>query len=229
MEYSEYMDALRQAAEPEYAAFQRKIVSDTAYPILGVRMPTLRKTAKAIAKADLRSFLSAAEFASYEEAMLCGLAIAYSAVPTAEKLDLLWKWLPKVDSWALTDSVVPTLDIRPEDRQQLWNLALRCLEGREVYTVRFGVVILLHVFLTPEHIPAVAQLLQALQDDRYYVQMAAAWCLAEMAVTDPKTVEAILKSGRLDRFTHNKTIQKMCDSYRITKEQKAAARLLRRK
>lgn len=229
MEYSQYMDALRGFAEPEYAAFQRKIVSDTAYPILGVRMPALRKMAKAIAKENWAGFLEQTEITSYEGCMLCGLVIAYAPAPPEEKLECLWQWLPKIDSWALTDSIVPTLKFPPEQRQNLWNFALRCLQSPLEYTIRFGVVILLHNFLTPGDIPATAALLQQIRDDRYYVQMAAAWCFAEMAVTDYETVEKVLKSGSLDAFTHNKTIQKIRESLRIPQEKKAAALLLRRK
>lgn len=106
---------------------------------------------------------------------------------------------------------------------------MECLAREGEYTVRFGVILLLDYFLTPEYIPAVAQRLSAIRDERYYVRMAVSWCLAEMAVHDGDLVEKILKSGELDSFTQNKTIQKMRESYRISPERKAAAAALRRK
>ena len=59
--------------------------------------------------------------------------------------------------------------------------------------------------------------------------MAAAWLLAEMGVHDCGRVMDILRSGVLDEFTHNMTIRKMRESYRISQDMKTAAAALKRK
>lgn len=229
MEYAQILTSLHTAAEPNYAAFQKRIVSDTAYPILGVRMPALRTLAKQASAGDWRSILSAARCDSYEEVMLIGLMIAYAPVGLGERLAVLRNFLPKLDSWALTDSIAPTLASHPDEQALLWDFARECLAQSGEYSVRFGIVLMLRFFLTEEKIPQVADCLTAVRDERYYVNMALAWCLAEMAVHNYKIVEEILKNGGLNRFVHHKTIQKMRESYRFTKEQKAAVALLRRK
>lgn len=229
MECSDIRISLSYAAEPNYADFQRKIVSDTAYPIAGVRMPALRKLAKQIALGNWHPALLTSHFESYEEVMLCGLVIAYAPVCLEQKLQLLRRYLPFVDSWALTDSIAPTLRIAREERGMLWSFAEACIADAHEYTVRFGIVLMLHFFLSEENIPQVVRLLTAIRDKRYYVQMAVAWCLAEAAVHNFPIVEDILRRNCLDSFTHRKTIQKMRESYRITKEQKEILALLRRK
>lgn len=55
------------------------------------------------------------------------------------------------------------------------------------------------------------------------------WLLAEMAAFDFPRAKKLLKTGKLDLFVHNKTISKIRDSCRISREQKAALRRLRRK
>ena len=229
MEYEEIWQCLQSAAEPQYAAFQQKIVSDTAYHILGVRMAPLRTLAKQAASGDWRRVLEQTKYQSYEEVMVCGLMIAYASVSLPEKLPYLRQFLPLVDSWGLTDSIAPTLKLQEEERALLWEFAMECLASPLTYTVRFGVVLMLRFFLTEDKISEVAACLTAVRDDRYYVNMAVAWCFSELAVHDYETVENILKSGTLNRFTHQKTIQKMRESYRFTKDQKDAAALLRRK
>lgn len=216
------MEKLLSEAEPAFALFQKRVVSDTHYPILGIRMPILRRLARQIQP-------QWDGYVYFEQILLSGLSIAYAKMPMEEKLDRMWALLPKLDSWAMTDSIVPTLRPSPEELPALWDFALKCIAGEDTYTVRFGVVILLDHFLTDDHLPQVADILCNIRDKRYYVQMAVAWCLAEMAVYDSERVKAILESGCLDTFIHNKTIQKMRESYRITKEQKAAVGLLRRK
>lgn len=188
-------------------------------------MPILRRLARqTVPQSD--NDLSTGYF---EQVLLSGLAIAYAKIPLEEKLKKMWVLLPYLDSWAMTDSIVPTLRPKCNELPALWEFALKCISGEGTYTVRFGVVILLNYFLTETYIPKVADQLCAIHDKRYYVGMAVSWCFAEMAVHDYKRVENVLKSGCLDLFIHNKTIQKMRESYRITKEQKAAIELLRRK
>ena len=81
----------------------------------------------------------------------------------------------------------------------------------------------------PEYAAETAELVAVQQSDKYYVNMARAWILAELAVQQEALTFALLESGRLDAFTHNKTISKMCDSYRIPEASKDRARALRRR
>lgn len=229
MEYAACLSCLHNVAQLDYAAFQKRIASDTAYPILGVRMPVLRKLAKQAAANGWQSFLRTAGFESYEEVMLCGLLIAYAPVELSRKLPVLRQYLPMLDSWALTDSIAPTLTVSFQELELLWQFSQECIADTHTYSVRFGIVLMLRFFLTEDRIPQVAACLTAIDTEEYYIRMAVAWCLAEMAVYDYAIVENILQNNLLDKFTHQKTIQKMRESFRFTKEQKAAIGLLRRK
>lgn len=224
----ENLTELQALAEEDYAAFQKKLVPDTAYPILGVRLPQLRRLARQEARENWKAAL-AEPFAYYEEVLLAGLTIAYARAPLEEKLEAIWALLPCLDSWALTDSIAPTLKVRQEELPRLWDFAQTCLENPAAYTRRFGLILLLDYFLIPDYWTRVAELVLALRDGRYYVQMAAAWVTAELAARQFDLAATMLRSGRLDDFTHNKAIQKMRESYRISPEQKAYLRTLKRK
>ena len=221
--------ALRDAAEPKYAAFQKKLCPDTALEIWGVRLPRLRSLAKEIARGPWRSFLTQAPRECYEEVLLQGLVIAYAKAPLEEKLSRLEALLPWLDSWALTDSIVPTFRFAREDLPRVWDFAQACLRAAPVYTRRLGLIVLLDYFLTPDYLDAVAEIIQDLTDDRYYVCMAAAWLLAELGIRDYNLALKILAGGRLNCFTQNKAIAKMRESYRFTPEQKAALLAYKRK
>lgn len=229
MDYAQILVSLTGAAEPAYATFQKRIVSDTGYPILGVRMPTLRKIAKQAAAGEWQNILSIASLDSYEEVMVIGLMIACAPARLSNKIPYLRDFLPELDSWALTDSIAPTLKATAEEQGLLWEFACQCLAHQDTYTVRFGIVLMLRFFLTEDRIPGVMQCLTAIRDERYYVNMALAWCFAEIAAHDRKKVEELLKSDLLNDFVHQKTIQKIRESYRFTDEEKAAFGLLRRK
>lgn len=224
----ELIRQLEAASEEKLRAFNQRIVSDTRYPILGVRTPAVRALAKKLAK-NWRELLMEAQFQSYEETLAVGLAIAYAKDPLPDKLDGLRTLLPKLDSWGMTDTIAPTLKPKEKDLGLVWEFAGECLTSEREYTVRFGIILMLDDFLTPEFLPKVQERILGIRDERYYVNMARAWLLAEMGTKDFGRVYRLLESGSLDLFTHNMTIRKMRESYRITKEQKEAVLPLKRK
>ena len=73
-----------------------------------------------------------------------------------------------------------------------------------------------------------AQLLPLMHDDdHYYVQMAQAWLIAELAVHEPEAVYAWFQRNVLKYNINGKAIQKICDSFRITDGWKAEFKKLR--
>lgn len=217
---------LAQASEPTVKKYMKTVVSDTRHPMLFVPMQPLRQIAKEAAKGDwLR--LTEGPFECYEQVLCVGLAVAYAKASLTQRLEGLRRMMPYFDSWAMTDSVFPTLRFMEDEKPLLWDFALECIKDPGEYAVRSGVVILLRFFITEAEM--VAAVLQSVRDERYYVQMAVAWCFAEMAVDHYEIVEKVLETGELSQFIHNKTIQKIRESYRIPREKKEAALRLRRK
>ena len=64
--------------------------------------------------------------------------------------------------------------------------------------------------------------------DHYYVKMMQAWYFATALAKHYDNALEVLRSGCLDDFTHNKTIQKARESYRISESQKAYLKTLKR-
>ena len=64
-------------------------------------------------------------------------------------------------------------------------------------------------------------------DEEYYVQMAEAWLLADLAIYNPQAVLAFIKAKKLRYEIIGKGIQKMCDSFRIDDDIKNQAKELR--
>lgn len=229
MTYDEMMCALRAAADPAYAGYQKKIITDSAYPMLFVRMPVVRKIAREVSQGDWKGVANCCSFSCYEEVLTICLAIAGANADLSERLHVLKPLLSGMDSWAMTDSIVPTLGVKPEELAAAWAVAMDCLHNDGEYIRRFGIVLLLNFFLIPEYLDDVEEAIVSIRDQRYYVQMACAWLLAEMAVRDWHRVEGVLNSGRLNLFVHNMTIRKIRESLRIPQDVKAAAAAMKRK
>ena len=97
------------------------------------------------------------------------------------------------------------------------------MRDRHPYTVRFGLGMLMSFYLDGEFRPEYLDLAAGVRREEYYVRMMVAWYFATALAKQYDAALPYLEERRLDRWTHNKTIQKAVESYRITPEQKDVA------
>lgn len=219
---------LLELQDKEYRNFHSKLCT-TKYNILGVNLPTMRKIAKRLSKEDLKLFLNNCYNDYYEEIMIQGLAIAYSKYPKEDILQLIDNYIYKIDNWAICDSFCNTLKIIGKNREFFYLYILRCLESNEEFIIRFGIVILMNYYINDKYFNDIVEKIIKIDSKYYYVQMAQAWFLAEAYLSYPVIVTRLLENKVLSLFVHNKSIQKMVESYRISKEDKEYLKSLKQK
>ena len=134
--------ALEAAAEPEYRAFSQKLLPPGT-PLLGVRLPVIRKLARAQAAGDWRTYLDTARDDSFEERMAQGMTLGLARASLAEKMPYILRFLPKIDNWSLCDSFCASLKAARTEPDATLALIDRCIGTPEAYTARFAVVQLL--------------------------------------------------------------------------------------
>ena len=64
--------------------------------------------------------------------------------------------------------------------------------------------------------------------EEYYIRMAVAWLLAECFIKYPAATTGYLLASNLPKWTYNKTMSKICDSYRVDAETKEMLRRMRK-
>lgn len=79
---------------------------------------------------------------------------------------------------------------------------------------------LMRYYLDEEFKLEYAQKVAEVSSEEYYVNMMRAWYFATALAKQYEQVLPFIEEKRLDVWTHNKTIQKAVESYRITPEQK---------
>ena len=202
-----------------YAAFNQRIVN-TKMPVIGVRVPDLRRLARKLAPnisaADISKLLTA-QNESFDYVLLCGLLITHVRIDDQTAIDLTKQYLPHVDSWAHIDVFVEKK--RRFAGEMWWDFALECLLSEAEFTVRYGVVSLMTNFLDEAHIDQVFAALRNVTHDGYYVEMALAWLYATAAVNFFEKTLAELENRQIDTWTRNKAYQKMRESRRFTPRQ----------
>ena len=197
--------------------------------VLGIRVPQLRGLAREIARGDWKIYIKGADTYYMEERLLTGLVIAYiKGITLEERFSLIRHWVTQINSWAVCDSVCSTLKPDKEGREAWWQFIESYMQSSDEYGIRFGVVMALCHFVDAAHLARLFRLFGAIRHEGYYVKMAVAWAVSVCYVKFPSETYDFLAQGHLDTFTHNKAIQKTCESYRVSGEEKGRVRALRR-
>ena len=222
----EIRDELFRLRDPGYREFHRKLIP-TVDPqrIIGVRTPELRALAKTLLRrGDARAFLEELPHEYFDENQLHAFLLSEEKdFPAC--LAGVERFLPWVDNWATCDQLSPK--VFKKHRAELLEPIRRWIAGGETFTVRFGLGMLMEHFLDGDFDPAYPELAASVRSEEYYVRMMVAWYFATALAKQWDAALPWLEARRLDEWTHNKTIQKAAESYRISPEQKAYLRTLR--
>ncbi len=219
MQVSEMIkDFIKQEGDAKKVIFDMGIIS-TKYEINGIKTKTLENFAKKLVKIDVDFYQLPRD--NYEEIVLSGFFIVYSKLPIKEKINLLKFLLPFIDNWGACDTIVVRLKSFENEKEFFYSL----LKSEEPYEIRFGIVWLLR-FQLKDNLKNVITEIDKVKNQDYYVKMAKAWCYSEAFIYDYNFMYKFLQNLD-DAFVRNKTIQKVCDSYRVSKEEKENLKKLR--
>ena len=220
-------EELAAMAEEEYRAFSARLLPPGT-PLLGVRLPRLRKQAKKIARGDWRAFLANRPAdAVFEETMLRGMVIGYAEASLPERLGLIAAFLPEIDNWSVCDSFISGLKFIRENREPVWEFLAPYLASEKEFPARFAVVTLLFYYLEDGYYKAVLERLAAVRAPNYYARMAVAWAAAECFVRYPGPTRVWLETRPLDEVTMGLTVRKIMESRAVSPAAKADIRRLK--
>ena len=217
--YSKFLELLWSNQDIQYQKFHRSLFKEDISNI-GIRMPILKKYAKQISKGDYSSFFSVVGHQCYEETIIYGLVIGFASIEFSEKLKELDKFMIYNTNWAINDTVCANLKDFKNNKEDGFLYILECLKDHNPWKIRFGIVLLLDFYVEEKYIDDILLLSKKINVKEYYVQMAISWLLSICYIKFPEKTEKLLKDQILDPFVQNKTISKIKDSYRVTKDQK---------
>ena len=87
----------------------------------------------------------------------------------------------------------------------------------------------LDYYLNDKYIDKVIENIRKVKSDKYYVQMAIAWLLSVSYIKQKEKTLEYLANNDLDDFTYKKALQKIIESYRVSKQEKEIIRNMKRK
>ncbi len=203
----------------KYRDFQVKLIPDyTKEIMIGVRTPALRSLAKDFfCTGNYDVFLQELPHQFFDENQLHAFII--SLIKDFDVcINEVERFLPYVDNWATCDQLSPK--IFKKNNQKLLPYIQKWIQSGKTFTVRFAIGMLMQLFLDKDFKIEYANMVCAVQSSEYYVNMMRAWYFATALAKQYESVISFLTEQKMDVWTHNKTIQKAIESYRITSEQK---------
>ena len=223
----EIQNHLFEMQDVKYRDLQIRIIK-TVNPekIIGVRTPDLKRYAKELIKEDYSIFLNELPHNYFDENQLHAFIIS-KIKDYDECLNCVNSFLPYIDNWATCDQLSPKVFKKNTDKLlkeiKVW------IKSKDTYVVRFGINMLMQNYLDYRFKPEYLDMVSKIKSNEYYVNMMIAWFFATALAKKYDYAVKYLEENVLDTWTHNKTIQKAIESYRITDIQKEYLRSLKKK
>ena len=202
-----------------YRDFHSRLMPDIdKETVIGIRVPVLRKYAKSIAGTELsEKFIKELPHRYYEENNLHMMLI--TRIKDYEKcLSEIERFLPYIDNWATCDFPAPKCF--ENHKEELLPVIKRWIASSETYTIRYGIGMLMRLYLDEDFDPEYVRIVVGVKSDEYYVNMMIAWYMATALAKQWDAVIPYIEEHCMSDWVHRKTIQKAVESYRITDEQK---------
>ncbi|MBQ1194143.1 MAG: DNA alkylation repair protein [Lachnospiraceae bacterium] len=222
----EILDYLFSLQDKAYAEFQSKLIPTVdKEKIIGVRTPELKKYAKQVNKMEIKdAFLNSLPHQYFEEDQLHAFVI--SEEKDFEKcIKDIEAFLPYINNWATCDQLKPKVFAKNKDK--LYPYICKWIKSDKTYEIRFAIGMLMSLYLDKDFDNKYVELVGNVKSEEYYVNMMIAWYFATALAKQYDSVISVLENNKLDKWVHNKTIQKAVESYRVTDEHKEYLRSLR--
>ena len=220
--YEEVLARLFAHRDEKYAAFHFGLLKNENVHLIGVRTPDLRKLSKEW-KGEADNFLSFPD--EYYEVTFLKCALV-GMLPYTDFVTRVDRVVPLLDNWATCDMF--TAPCVKKHRGEFLPFIKKYLQSDKEFTVRYGLVMLLHYYVEEEYLPLIFESVRELKREEYYIMMGAAWLIAEVLVKHYDEGVRFLQESKCHKVMHNKAIQKACESFRISQQQKVFLKSLKR-
>ncbi len=221
----EYLFTLQ---DKNYREFQSKLLPNIAKSeIIGVRTNLLRQLAKQFFKQEsINIFLHNLPHKYFDENQLHILIVS-----EIKDFDVCIReterFLPFINNWATCDMFAPKCF--KKNKEKLLPFIYKWIDSQREYSVRFAIGLLMKYFLAEDFKEEYLLKVVSIKREEYYVKMMQAWYIATALAKNYQQSIGILQSPVLDKWTHNRSIQKAIESFRISNEQKEYLKSLKRK
>ena len=198
--------------DEEYRKFTLKLIPNIEEnKVIGVRVPKLRE----IIKKELKNIESKEkylnqliEFKYFEEYNIY-MYILEKENDLEKAIYRIKEILPFIDNWATCDISSPK--VFKKYPKEVYRFAKECINSDKPYIKRYGIGLLLSNRLY-DYTDLV---INSEDNDEYYVKMVKAWYLSMALVYNYEKTIKYFEEKKIDKWVHNKALQKAIESRQI--------------
>lgn len=202
-------------AEPDYAKFSSALIPGLTRPLLGVRIPILRKLAKIMAKEDGEKALSEVLVSdTFEVVILRGFLIGYMRTDWKITWKEICNFVPYIDNWLVCDCCCSSFKLVRAHKEEVWPFLLNYIRSDKEYEQRFAVVMMMYYFLTEDYIDRVLAAWSSMHPAGYYAEMAVGWGLSVSFFSFYEKTMSVLMDECVSLVCRKKACQKILESRR---------------
>lgn len=227
MRNNKFREDLLNLSTDKYKAFQCKLVPNVSN-IMGVSIPKIRKYCKCLTDEEKIYYINDYEYEYLEEVILMGLIICDLKLNINETLKYTEKYIKLIDNWCSCDVFCSSFHIAGQNKDIVFSFLEKYLNSDNEFYIRFGLVMLINYFICDEYIDDIFEIIDNIKCKKYYDKMALAWLISMVYIKYKNRTITYLKKCNLDKFTYNKSIQKIVESNVVSKEEKEFIRLLKK-
>lgn len=225
-DYKEFINYLFEIRDIKYKDFHSGL--GVGNNVIGIRTPILKKIAKDISKGNYREFLSLLGEDYYEEVTLYGLIIC-NIKEIGDSLKYLNIYKERINNWASCDLFCSSYKIVTLNKDYFWKYINDNISSDNLWTRRMCFVLILSYYIEEDYLEDIFKLCDKYNMKEYYARMAVSWLISICYIKYPSITIKYIMNNKLDDFTHNKAIQKIRESYRVSREDKDNLNTLKRK
>lgn len=193
----------------------------------GIRLPELRKIAKQIAKEKRYDFFKE-DHTCFEEETIHAYAIGYCKEDINTLLSFVDQYIPRIRSWSTNDSLCQNMKFARKYQKEVFDYLLTLVPQQDEWKSRVVSITLLSHYLNDEYIDRVLKILDVLYKETYFSKMGIAWAIATCMAKYPEKTFEYLKTSSLDKWTYNKSLQKMIESFRVKESDKLIIKTMKK-
>lgn len=224
-DYNEFINYLYKLKDEKYKEFNQSLGINNE--LIGIRTPELKRISKEISKGNYQQFLSLCQDNYYEEITIYGLIVA-NIKDLEESIKYLNIYKTKINNWASCDLFCSSYKIIKKNKELFYKYILENIISSNPWIRRLCFVLLLDYYIEENYLNNIFKLCNKYNTEDYYVEMSVAWLISICYIKYPNQTIKYIKNNKLNNFTHNKAIQKIRESLRVSKEEKDNLNKLKR-
>ena len=216
---------LEKYIDSSYREFNSKLIPEIEN-VLGIRIPVLRNIVKEMSEDERKNFFNDLPHKYHEENIMHMIIISEENDYNKAK-EMLSEFLPFVDNWQVCDAGIPKAFKKLEDGEDLLLFVKKLISKEATFLKRYGIFIFMKVYLDDFYNREILEMVAEINSDEYYVNMMRAWFFQKALVKQYDDAVKVIEDKYMDKWTHNKAIQKAIESRKISKETKDYLRSLK--